>query len=255
MQKRILTALMIIACVMPPLYLGGPLLNILMIVIGILGMYEVLKIRNSKLDIGLYIISLCYISLVSVIDVHYFSSITLLFLMTVCLIAIISPNYQFDDISLIFIVAYIIGASANTIIQIYDISGYIMIFIVVSTYLTDTAAYFCGYFFGKHKLNERVSPKKTIEGAIGGWLISCIVSLILGNFIVTEYITMPIIIVLSIFIPIIAQIGDLTFSLIKRHYDVKDFGSIFPGHGGILDRLDSLFFTLMFYSIVMVIVG
>ena len=254
MKMRILTALVIIMLVIPPLVLGGTLLNILMVFVGIISMYEVLKIRNHKLDIGLYLITLLYISCVSYFDILYLNSITLIFLIIICLVSIISPNYQFDDIALIFIVAYIVGVSANTVMHIYDISGYLMIFVTVSTYLTDTAAYFCGYFFGKHKLNERVSPKKTIEGAIGGWLISCIVSIILGNYIVIDYISFNLIVLLSVFIPIVAQIGDLTFSLIKRHYNVKDFGSIFPGHGGILDRLDSLLFTLVFFSIMIGIV-
>ena len=254
MKMRILTALVIIMLVIPPLVLGGTLLNILMVLVGIISMYEVLKIRNHKLDIGLYLITLLYISCVSYFDILYLNSITLIFLIIICLVSIISPNYQFDDIALIFIVAYIVGVSANTVMHIYDISGYLMIFVTVSTYLTDTASYFCGYFFGKHKLNERVSPKKTIEGAIGGWLISCIVSVILGNYIVIDYISFNLIVLLSVFIPIVAQIGDLTFSLIKRHYNVKDFGSIFPGHGGILDRLDSLLFTLVFFSIMIGIV-
>ena len=253
MKKRLLTGIAIIACVIPPLYFGGVLLNFLMIVIGVIGMYEVLKIRNDKLDICLYALSLLYITSVTIFDVVYLNALSIVFLIIVCLIAIISPNYQFDDVSLIFIIAFIIGVSSNSVIHIYNISGYIMIFIVISTYLTDTGAYFSGYFFGKHKLNERVSPKKTVEGAIGGWLISCVISIIAGYYLVLDFLPIQTIIILAIFIPIISQIGDLTFSLIKRHYGVKDFGSIFPGHGGILDRLDSLFFTLLFYSIIMVI--
>ncbi|MGB4985330.1 MAG: CDP-archaeol synthase, partial [Erysipelotrichaceae bacterium] len=96
-----------------------------------------------------------------------------------------------------------------------------------------------------HKLIERISPKKTIEGSISGTLCSIIVSVIFMYFFL-DLQNLGVEIILAVFIPVVAQIGDLSFSVVKRHFDIKDFGKLLPGHGGILDRLDSLLFTLVF---------
>ena len=100
----------------------------------------------------------------------------------------------------------------------------------------------------------RISPKKTWEGAFGGWLTGMVLSLLVGILLIKNInINIGFILINSFMLPIIAQIGDLSFSAIKRHYGVKDFGSIFPGHGGVLDRLDSLLFCLMFINSVLVL--
>ncbi len=118
---------------------------------------------------------------------------------------------------------------------------YLLVFI--APWVSDTFAYFCGRLFGRHKLIPSVSPKKTVEGAIGGivfCIIGCVVyRLILGNF----YDSLPpywVFAILGFVVAIVSQVGDLIFSLIKRRYDLKDYGKIFPGHGGVLDRFDSV---------------
>ena len=108
--------------------------------------------------------------------------------------------------------------------------------------------------FGKHKLNERISPKKTIEGSVGGFIISTIVCLSF-SFIFIKGFPIGLSIVASITLPIMGQIGDLAFSAIKRHFAIKDFGNIFPGHGGILDRIDSLIFNSVWILFLLVIFG
>ena len=113
----------------------------------------------------------------------------------------------------------------------------------VISFMSDTGAYFVGVLFGKHKLIPKVSPKKTIEGSFGG-ILGCIVGYVLYGFIIqiicdvkVNYIAM---ILLAIVISIVSQFGDLVASYIKREQEIKDFGFIFPGHGGILDRFDSV---------------
>lgn len=120
-------------------------------------------------------------------------------------------------------------------------------------WLTDSGAYFAGRFFGKHKLAPNLSPKKTVEGSMGGVLacvvFSCIYVLILNKawnftlFIGNNYIKM---IIVSAVASIISQLGDLAASAIKRDYEIKDFGKILPGHGGIMDRFDSVVFVAPF---------
>ena len=125
-----------------------------------------------------------------------------------------------------------------------DMDGLIhLLYVLLIIWSTDTGAYFIGRAFGKHKLWPHISPKKTIEGSIGGIVIAVIIAVIF------KYITqfkgsLFLVIVVTILMSIVAQIGDLVESAIKRYYGVKDSGNILPGHGGILDRFDSLIFML-----------
>ena len=113
--------------------------------------------------------------------------------------------------------------------------------VYIISFGTDTFAYFAGVFFGKHKLCPNVSPKKTIEGAIGG-ILGCL-GLTIAYFKFFGINISIYTIIFSIFVSAFSMVGDLLASKIKREYDVKDFGSILPGHGGILDRFDSLLFV------------
>ncbi len=121
--------------------------------------------------------------------------------------------------------------------------GSILIWILfVSCWSTDSFAYFCGRAFGKHKLCPKISPKKTIEGAVGG-VLACIIFALGYLAIVAKINGMTVNylngVILALLASVFSQIGDLVASRIKREYDVKDFGNLIPGHGGILDRFDS----------------
>jgi len=131
----------------------------------------------------------------------------------------------------------------------------LLVYVCIAAFMTDTGAYFTGVLFGKTKINERISPKKTYGGFVGGLVISALCS---GGF---AFIMSAVgksvlpglldtahwwnIIILSVLMPIFATLGDFVFSAIKRSYDIKDYGKIIPGHGGILDRLDSMIFTFL----------
>ena len=105
--------------------------------------------------------------------------------------------------------------------------------------------------FGKNKLIPRISPNKTVEGAISGYLAGVLVSFLFAYFLLMDQLGLNIILMGSLLIPLVSQLGDLSFSLIKRNYGIKDFGSIFPGHGGALDRIDSLVFAVLTFQIVL----
>jgi phosphatidate cytidylyltransferase len=113
------------------------------------------------------------------------------------------------------------------------------------TWSTDTFAYFLGIKFGKKKLCSAISPKKTVEGSIGGLIGSVLTGIIVGWILNYFYINISFIhfIVIGLIGGIFSQIGDLTASAIKRFCGIKDFGKLLPGHGGLLDRFDSLLFT------------
>lgn len=120
---------------------------------------------------------------------------------------------------------------------------YLFLLVFFGAWVTDIMAYFTGYFFGKHHLSPHISPKKTVEGSLGG-VIFCAASYILYGYIIKRLTgTEPWYLFLGIggaVISVVAQIGDLAASLIKREHGIKDYGKILPGHGGILDRFDSM---------------
>lgn len=120
---------------------------------------------------------------------------------------------------------------------------WVFLIVFMGAWLTDIFAYFCGRAFGKHKLIPEISPKKTVEGSIGG-IICCMLGIVLYGFILSKFTDFhPNYIVLAvsgIVSSTVSQIGDLIMSVIKRRYAIKDYGKILPGHGGILDRFDSV---------------
>ena len=125
---------------------------------------------------------------------------------------------------------------------------YIYLLVFIGPWVSDTFAYFCGRLFGRHKLIPEVSPKKTVEGSIGGILFTALGCVIYGVIINTMLdspvsLTYGSLAVTGAIVSVISQIGDLAASLIKRNYGIKDYGFIFPGHGGVLDRFDSVLLT------------
>lgn len=130
----------------------------------------------------------------------------------------------------------------------YYHSLYLAIFAFCCSWLTDIFAYFVGIKFGKHKMCPNISPKKTIEGAVGGFVLSIVFNTLIYILVDRYLISLDAIPLLAIFIlsgvlSILSMIGDLTASVIKRNCDIKDFGKIMPGHGGLLDRFDSCIFV------------
>ena len=160
-----------------------------------------------------------------------------------------------------FAIAFTIAVSlsATCVVYMRDLYGntvglYAIIVSLTGAWMSDTGAFFAGVFFGKHKMAPSISPKKTIEGAVGGVLVSTLSQLLfawlytllvsnLGINVSVNYLALAI---LSPFISLVSIVGDLTASIIKRQCNIKDFGNIMPGHGGMLDRFDSVFMVLPF---------
>ena len=138
------------------------------------------------------------------------------------------------------------GFASMVLLRDMPFGHYIYFLPFIISWMTDTFAYFSGMLFGKHKLIPVVSPKKTVEGAIGGTLFAIGFTVLYG-FIVGKisgatpnYIAL---IIVSLVVSILSQCGDLVMSLIKRKFEIKDYGRLFPGHGGVLDRFDSIIVT------------
>ena len=134
------------------------------------------------------------------------------------------------------------GFASVVLLRDFDNGQFIFLLAFIIPWITDTFAYFCGRAFGKHKLIPEVSPKKTIEGSVGGTvcavLITCLYGFLMGLFfdVKPDYAALA---VIALIMSLISQCGDLIMSLVKRKFNIKDYGKIFPGHGGVLDRFDS----------------
>lgn len=159
-------------------------------------------------------------------------------------------KYKLNELSVcLFTVLYVlIGFNSLMYIRDYTLAGkYLYLLPFIAAWVTDIFAYFCGMLLGKggkHKLIPDVSPKKTVEGSIGG-IIFCVLSMVLFGMIVERFLPFSrsnilIFIIGGIVFSVVAQIGDLSMSVIKRNYGIKDYGKLFPGHGGVLDRFDSV---------------
>ncbi|HHZ05554.1 MAG TPA: CDP-archaeol synthase [Clostridiales bacterium] len=181
------------------------------------------------------------------------------YLFTLILFVVMLTNHEkfkFSDLAFIYTSVLIVTAGMSCIIAMCDRdrghTGFNVTMCLVIPWAADAGAYFVGSFFGKRKLCPKISPKKTVEGAVGGIIFGVIGAIInaviFQNFIFTgtesiHYINLFIVALIG---AVISIIGDLSFSLIKRSCNVKDYGNVIPGHGGILDRCDSVIFTSSF---------
>ncbi len=151
----------------------------------------------------------------------------------------LAPMTQF-----LTMLVYVSGASVSVVaVSAGENGGLILLFLFLGSWLTDTFAYLCGTLFGRHKLIPKVSPKKTVEGSVGAVIFTLIFFALYGLLVssLTELAPCyPALMLTGLALSVLSQIGDLNASYIKRVYGIKDYGRIFPGHGGMLDRFDSV---------------
>lgn len=258
MIVKIISALVVIAVVLPPLYLGGTLLHALMIFVAGVGSYELAKLQGKDKWINT-VLYFAFIMSVYFVSDGMTSALFGLWAILLFFIELLHGKVDTDSVAIPFILTVIMSMAVRSLNMIYNtlpVAGWkVMLYIALACYMCDTGAYFFGVFLGKHKMIPEVSPNKTWEGAIGGFATGAVVSFVFGMFFLPE---MPVTLMAaaSLLLPIVAQVGDLSFSSVKRKYGIKDFGNLIPEHGGVLDRVDSLLFCLAtFYGLVMILGG
>lgn len=246
MITRIITAILGIPIVFFALLQGGVIFNLLTFIISLIAIYEFYKIINLQDKVILifsYIFSIILLLLQLNLDVTIFL-VLFLFSFAIYIRIINFSHTKLKELSLITWGILYIYLPLYYLKELRNLEKglEIVFFLLILTWLTDSGAYFSGWIFGKNKLAPNISPKKTVEGAIGGTLLAVVGAIIFHSLFPLGD---PILITLFSFIgSIFAQIGDLFESAIKREYNVKDSGRILPGHGGILDRIDSLLFLI-----------
>lgn len=256
MKTRIITALLIILCVIPPLVYGGILIGALLAFIIIAGGIELMALSEHK---GVWPFIIKPIAILCVFLLLYVTpALTYPLMGIICLIFLSIPiftdRYHAKDAFLCIAYILFFYAIASAFLNIFKTDRLLVWYIIIATYATDTGAYFCGRFLGKHKLNVRISPKKTWEGAVGGWICGALLSFVFAYVLLPD-LSLITIAAGSCIMSITGQIGDLAFSAIKRCFQIKDFSDLLPGHGGVLDRVDSLVFNFICFNTILVVLS
>lgn len=252
MKKRIISAVIALAILIPLIIFGGIYFKIGMMILSVLALHEILKLKS---ELPVFVKFISYILIVLSVTFSNVSLIPIILLvMSLMIVFFDKKDYSVNDFT--FVTAFLILLSTvfNYFIYIRNDDITILIYLLLITILTDTFALFGGKLFGKHKLIEKVSPKKTIEGSIIGSLVGTIIPSIYYIYMVDPGINIFTIILMTLLLSIIGQLGDLVFSQIKRNFNIKDFSNIMPGHGGILDRIDSITMVVLAYKIIINII-
>lgn len=255
MKTRIITALGILAFIIPALYYGGWLLFALISFIIIFGGMEYLGLAPQAGMWPFFIRPLAILAVFTTVFCPYESlKLPIMGVWMLIFMAIPVFSEQFDAKDALMCISYLsfFYMIASSFLMIYGTNPRYIWLIIIATYCCDTAAYFCGYLLGRHKLNPRISPKKTIEGSIGGWLFGGLCSFVFAYYCIPNMRVWEML-AAALLLPFSAQVGDLAFSAMKRRFGIKDFSNLLPGHGGVLDRLDSLIFNFICFQLILAV--
>lgn len=250
MKQRIKTAIILLLITLPILLFNDIFLLIALPFLSYFAMSEVLRAFRIKLGTPMYIFS-CIAPLMFVLTEYlaflHIVHVIVLLLFIYILYYVFKYEVNVATVSVVLLLILFIGFALVGSVQVRGFGRATFIYMIIATFFTDIGAYLVGVKFGKHKLIEYVSPKKTIEGSIGGVVFSMLASIF---FAIKMNLPYPItfIVVSSSVLAIFAQFGDLFFSALKREVKIKDFGTVLPGHGGILDRFDSLFCNIIVFA-------
>lgn len=258
MKTRIISAIVMIALFVPLLIIGELPYLVLTTVLAVMGMWELMRLEKVPIVFKVLSYLVCIFLIVSSYAIKDFNPFNYyimvgLFLLYSSLMIINNDinKFSYKDSLWVFICTLMLGFMFKNFVDVRYIGMNEVIYLFLISTMTDTFALFCGKLYGKHKLTK-ISPNKTIEGSIGGSILGTIIPILFLYFLGKD-ITMTII-AETFLLSVIGQIGDLYFSSIKRHYNIKDFSNLIPGHGGILDRLDSILFIMSAYIVMINII-
>lgn len=261
MKERVISAVVMITLFVPILILGDIYYTIFGGILGIMALWEILNLKK-EIPVIMKVISFFFCLLLIIYSVCHFTFLenkiililTIMFLIYSVSIIIKGDlsKYNYKDAMWLFIMTLMTGFLFNRFVLIRTIGLNEVIYCFLISTMTDTFALFGGKLFGKNKLTT-ISPNKTIEGCISGSFFGTIIAsvfyyLAIGN------IDLLVLVMLTLLLTILGQIGDLFFSSIKRVHNIKDFSNLIPGHGGILDRLDSVLFVILGFLLYTIIV-
>ena len=250
---RLISGIVLVAVALLTICSGGWILYGTLTIVSLIGMFElyrVMKLEKTPLAAVGYLAAALYYGFV------WFEKEDLMMLMAAAFVMVLMaiyvftfPKYKTEEITITFFGVFYVAVMLSYLFLVRRAADgvYLVWLVFLSSWGCDTCAYCAGMLFGRHKLAPVLSPKKSIEGAIGGMVGAALLGALYGAVFGThmEEVGNPVIACCAAcaIAAVISQIGDLAASAIKRNHQVKDYGTLIPGHGGILDRFDSMMFT------------
>lgn len=252
-KQRLLSGIVLVIIALLLIITGGNVLLVSSMVISCIGMFELYRIFHIEKDmIGIlgYLAAIGYylnVKFQVLPDVMVLVLGILVLMMAVYVFTY--PKYKTEQILAAFFGVFYVAVMLSFVYQtrMIENGAYIVWLIFLCSWGCDTCAYCVGVLFGKHKMSPKLSPKKSVEGAFGGVfgaaLLTALYAFIFKDAMQISVVQVWILAAISAVGALISMVGDLAASAIKRNYDIKDYGKLIPGHGGILDRFDSVIFT------------
>lgn len=257
MKQRVISAIVAFLIFIPIFLQGGVLFNLAVCGISLVALWEFLNMKGIRKKIPDFITFISYIIMTLFVLVNTnndevifsmdYRIIVGLFLVFLVPAVLYHDRSKYSIVDAFYLIGgiFFLGTSFSLIITLRSIGLDLIIYLFIITIITDTYAYLVGRLIGTVKLLESLSPKKTLEGMIGGTLAGVFIGTVFYHTVVDPELPIYVVLFITTFLSILGQLGDLFFSAIKRYYGKKDFSNIMPGHGGILDRLDSIIFVVL----------
>ncbi|RHH69547.1 MULTISPECIES: phosphatidate cytidylyltransferase [Vagococcus] len=259
MRQRVITAVVALILFIPLIVIGQMPLQIVMAMLGGIAVYELFRMKGLEIKTPEGILAIIGTILLILPRSTWYEFLprtvtgnTLFYLIVMALLVlpVFSKNeFTFDNVGFPVLVSLYIGTGFQNFISARETGLHVLMYALFIVWSTDIGAYMVGRKYGQRKLAPDISPNKTIEGSLGGIASAMVVSLVYTMIWPMTY-NIFAMLLLTILFSIVGQLGDLVESSYKRYYGVKDSGNILPGHGGILDRFDSLLFVFPFMHLV-----
>ena len=255
---RLISGIVLVLIALVVVGSGGMILfaaTVAISMIGLFELYRVMKIQKNVIGIAGYLTVVSYYGLLWFHGEQYMMLMSIAFLMILMTIYVFTfPKYKTEEVTVAFFGVFYVAVMLSYLYQVRVMADgkYLVWLIFLSSWGCDTCAYCVGMLIGKHKMAPKLSPKKSVEGGIGGIagaaLIAVLYALAINHW-GNAGVSVASFAIIGAAGGAISQIGDLAASAIKRNHDIKDYGKLIPGHGGILDRFDSIIFTapIIFY--------
>ncbi len=264
-KQRLLSGIVLVIIAFVTLYFGGFPTFLVVAAVSLSGVFELLRVihmERSALGVIIYTGTiLYYILLLLGLDQYVIPLVLFVLIILIAVYVFAFPKFKIADVAISYFALFYVTMMLACIYRIRVLSdgGCLVVLVFLSAWGNDTLAYCAGRLFGKHKMSPILSPKKTIEGAVGGVIGAGILGFLYGMFashLLSAQYNLPLAFGgICAVGGLISIIGDLGASAIKRNYEIKDYSQLIPGHGGILDRFDSIIFTapIIYYMLTLVV--
>ena len=248
-KTRLLSGIVLVIILIATVGTGGGLLFGFLALIGLSELYKVVDVQSKVLGFTGYLAAVVYYGILYTGQMQYVTFLTIVFLVVLMAVYVFSfPVFKAEQVMTVFFGVFYVAVMLSYVYQtrMLDDGAVAVWLIFLSSWGCDTCAYCVGMLLGKHKMAPKLSPKKSVEGGIGGIVGAALLGAIFAlaaNKITGAGVNLGQYAIICGVGGMISQIGDLAASAIKRNHDIKDYGKLIPGHGGILDRFDSVIFT------------